>query len=167
MKVKCSKCGNILLIAEDKLPKNKKKAMVKCKKCNHSIVFTIPDAGEIEGEKTEIGDDNDLKIQNAKLVETQTGKEHILKQGKNIIGRKTDVSITGDRYISRLHCLVEMKKQTWGIELTISDDGTETEKPSTNGTFYKDERISKFDKIVLKSGDKIRVGRTNLIVKFY
>ncbi len=167
MKVKCSKCGSILLIAENKLPKNKKKAMVKCKKCNHSIVFTIPNAGEPEGEKTEIGDANELKIQNVKLIETKTGKEYILKIGKNIIGRKTDISIEGDKYISRLHCLVEMKKQTWGIELTISDDGTETGKPSTNGTFYKDEKISKFDKIVLKNGDKIRVGRTDLTVKFY
>ena len=167
MKVKCSKCGNILLIADDKLPKNKKKAMVKCNKCNHSIVFTIPNAGEIEGEKTEIGDTDNIKIQNAKLVEIKTGKEHVLKPGKNIIGRKADISIEGDRYISRLHCLAELKKQTWGLELTISDDGTETQKPSTNGTFYKDERLSKFDKIVLKNGDKIRIGRTELIVKFY
>ncbi len=75
MKVKCSKCGNILVIAESKLPKNKKKAMVKCTKCKHAIVFAIPDAGEIEGEKTEIGDDNDFKIQSAKLVEIKTGKE--------------------------------------------------------------------------------------------
>lgn len=155
------------MIAEDKLPKNKKKAMVKCKKCSHSIVFTIPDAGEIEGDKTEIGDDTDHKIQNAKLVETETGKEHILKPGKNIIGRKADISIQGDRYISRLHCLIEMKKQTWGIELTICDDGTETGKQSTNGTFYKDQKLTKFDKIVLKNNDKIRVGRTNLIVKFF
>ncbi len=167
MKVKCSKCGNVLVIANDKLPKNKKKAMVKCKKCNHAIVFTIPDAGEKEGAKTEIGDENDLKIQNAKLVETQTGKEHVLKSGKNIIGRKTDISIEGDRYVSRLHCLIVMKKAPWGIEIIISDDGTETGKPSTNGTFYKDKRISKFDKIVLKNGDKIRVGQTNLTIKFY
>ena len=167
MKVKCSKCGNVLVIADDKLPKNKKKAMVKCKKCNHAIVFTIPDAGEIEGEATEVSNDNTLKIQSAKLLEIQTGKEHILKLGKNIIGRKTDISIEGDRYISRLHCLIEMKKVSWGIEITISDDGTETGKPSTNGTFYKEKRISKFDKIVLKNGDKIRVGRTNLTIKFY
>ncbi len=167
MKVKCSKCGNILTIAENKLPKNKKKAMVKCNKCKHSIVFIIPNAKEPEGEKTELENDTASKIQNAKLVEIKTGKEHILKTGKNIIGRKADVSIDGDRYISRRHCLIEMKKQTWGIELTISDDGSQTAQPSTNGTFYKDKRISKFDMIVLKSDDKIKVGRTELIVKFY
>ncbi len=166
MKVKCSKCGNILVISERKLPKNKKKAMVRCTKCKHAIVFAIPNAEELEGEKTEIGTDNNQKIQNAKLVETKTGKEHILKIGKNIIGRKADISIDGDRYISRKHCLIEMKKQTWGLELIISDDGSETGRPSINGTIYNEERISKYDKIILKSDDNIRIGRTNLIVKF-
>ncbi len=65
MKVKCSKCGNILVISERKLPKNKKKAMVRCTKCKHAIVFAIPNAEELEGEKTEIGTDNNQKIQNA------------------------------------------------------------------------------------------------------
>jgi pSer/pThr/pTyr-binding forkhead associated (FHA) protein len=167
IKVKCSKCGNIVSIIESKIPKNKKKASVKCSKCQKLIVFEIPDAKIPEGEKTEIGDTKNLRFQNAKLVEKSNGKEHILKVGKNIIGRKCDITIENDRYIGRKHCLIEMKKQDWGIELIISDDGSETEKVSTNGTFYKEKKLSQFDKIVLNSGDEIRIGRTILTIVFW
>lgn len=168
MKVKCSKCNTIISVPEDKLPKNKLKAMVKCTNCQHPIVFTIPTGllqAQPDGDKTEIGDIGGFKISTAKLIEKNTGIVHTLKNGNNVVGRDADISIDNDKYISRKHCLIEIKQTPIGLEVIISDDGTETGKPSTNGTFYKEQRISKYDKILLKNNDIIKIGRTYLTVK--
>ncbi len=170
MKVQCPKCEATINIPDNKLPRNKRKAMIKCPKCKHSVVFDVPNFVEEEGDKTEIGDMADLK-KKAKLINEATQEEFLLKLGKNIIGRKKEavnVCIIGDGYIGRQHCMIEFKYTVWGaIELTLVDDTSLTGKQSTNGTFYQEQRLSEYDAFVLKAGDKIRVGRTNLRIVFF
>ncbi len=164
LKIKCSKCSTILAIDSAKLPKNKNKATVKCPKCKHSVVFTVPDSKQEEEDKTEVGNMEDSYVRGM-LIEKGSNKEHPLKRGNNIIGRRGDISVANDRYMSKLHCLIEMNVETWGVEFVLSDDGTATGKPSTNGTFINDKKISEYDKIVLKNNDTIKVGHTYFTVK--
>ncbi len=166
MKVKCSKCQVILRIDETKLPKNKNKTTVKCPKCKHSVVFTIPKEiqNKDDEDRTEISDTKNSYVSGL-LIERGTNKEHPLKRGNNIIGRQGDISVATDRYMSKQHCLIEMNVEVWGVEFVLSDDGSATGKPSTNGTFINDKKISEYDKIVLKDNDVIKAGHTYFTVK--
>ncbi len=165
MKVKCSKCSTVLVVDDAKLPKNQNKATVKCPSCKHSVVFTIPNINIKDPDETEVGNLNTSNYVKAILTHTSTGKEYALKRGENIIGREGDISIANDKYMSKLHCLIEMNIENWGIEIIISDDGTATGKPSTNGTFVNSKKLSEYDKIVLKNNDTIKAGHTYFTVK--
>ena len=56
-----------------------------------------------------------------------------------------------DRYVSRAHCLVDIRPP----RIQVSDLG------STNGTFVNEQRVSRVD---LRDGDVLRVGRTRIRV---
>jgi pSer/pThr/pTyr-binding forkhead associated (FHA) protein len=91
-----------------------------------------------------------------------------LQIGQNIIGRKSEskpchiMIDTTDSYMSRNHCVLEVKQKGHRYEYLISDIG------STNGTFInadKSKRLKKGDVIFLKDGDVIQIGRTKVVLK--
>ncbi|GAB3976140.1 hypothetical protein GCM10028806_35030 [Spirosoma terrae] len=90
-----------------------------------------------------------------------------LKLGKNILGRFSpdkpcDVMIkTNDVFMSRNHSLIEVMRRPDNVLIfTISDIS------STNGTFINAVRkLSKFDKLILKDGDTIQLGKTKVVLK--
>ncbi len=92
-----------------------------------------------------------------------------LKKGKNSIGRfseskPNDIAIvTQDRYMSRNHCIIEIKNSANGqLQYTIYDIG------STNGTFINANKQSKLKPdtiLVIKDNDVIQIGRTKVILK--
>jgi DNA-directed RNA polymerase subunit RPC12/RpoP len=161
MQIKCTKCQKVIEIAAGKLPKDKEKAMVKCPACQQVLVFMIPPALRQvvdNSEKTivEPGLKRNLK---PRLVQLSDGTEYPLKTGRNLI--------PGDRYISHKHCLIEVIEKFGGIVCIITDDGSISDKgePSTNGTFYNESRLTRFDKLFLNDGDQVRIGHTDLIFK--
>jgi pSer/pThr/pTyr-binding forkhead associated (FHA) protein len=101
----------------------------------------------------------------AKLVDEANDKEYALKEGKNVVGRKADISVENDPFISRKNCLIEVIKNSYHYDFVLTDDGSlaETGDPSTNGTFHNGNRLTKYDKVYLSNGDKIRIGHTELI----
>lgn len=169
MQLKCSKCQKIINLPEDKLPKDKEKAMLKCPSCQQIIVFLIPPAlrkPEVRADKTIITEiAAKPKFSNPRLFNAADNSEYKLKSGKNILGRDADISINGDRYISRKHCLIEIIEKNNDLRCILTDDGSisESGEPSTNGTFYNDTRVTRFDKFYLNHNDKIRIGHTELI----
>jgi len=169
MKISCPKCFKSIIIPEEKLPKDKEKAMVKCPGCQQTLVFQIPHPKNpaIHNEERTIIETGSGRSghETAKLVNSLTGEEYILKTGCNIIGRKADIKIEGDPYISRKNCLVEVKKAGLQTVFVLIDDGSfnDSGEPSANGTFHNGTRLSKYDKILLSDGDKIRVGHTELL----
>ena len=79
----------------------------------------------------------------------ERGKPHELKQGDNRVGRapENDVVVL-DRAVSSSH-----------LTLTLSGDTVTARDHSKNGTFVNDKRINEAQ---LQSGDRIRVGMTEL-----
>ncbi|KQS33822.1 hypothetical protein ASG33_07175 [Dyadobacter sp. Leaf189] len=90
-----------------------------------------------------------------------------LKPGKNVIGRYSpdkpcEIMIkTNDAFMSRNHSLIDITKQPDGsLVFVISDVG------STNGTFINAVRkLSRYDKLILKDGDTIQMGKTKIVLK--
>lgn len=158
MHIRCTKCQAAVWVEKDKLNPDKEIEIAKCPVCNTTLNFknpifnfTIPPQS---AEKLVF-----------KLIENQTKKEYLLKIGKNIIGRNADISIeNGDKFIGRKHCLIEVLNNKGIFQCIISDDGSISDDnlPSKNGTFINNSqnRISKFDKIVLQNGNTIKIGHT-------
>jgi len=170
MRITCPKCQKNIQITEDKLPKDKEKAMVKCPGCQQVLVFNIPkitpSQPQQRQDKTIINEVFEKeKPLDAKLVDSETKKEYKLIEGKIVVGRKGDIAIENDPFISRKNCLIEVRKNSYRYDFVLTDDGTlsETSEPSKNGTFHNGNRLTKYDKIYLSNGDKIRIGHTELI----
>lgn len=143
--------------------------MVKCPACQQVLVFNIPPSLRqvVENSEKTIVEFGHKKNLRPRLVQLSDNTEFLLKTGKNIIGRDADICIPGDRYISHKHCMIEVMEQFGEIQCIITDDGSISTKgePSTNGTFYNEQRLSRYDKLFLSDGDKLRIGRTDFIFK--
>ncbi len=93
----------------------------------------------------------------------------ILKEGRNVVGRKSpdkpcDAMIdTTDVHMSRHHSVIEVSRRPDGhYQYLISDCG------STNGTFInanEQHKLSSYDRVYLKDGDTIQLGRTKVVLK--
>lgn len=91
----------------------------------------------------------------------------ILKDGKNIFGRKSVGQIVeevnfsleiNDAEMSRKHCSINLETNFSGeTVLTLNDEN------SANGTYllgFREEPIDQFDIIYLKHNDEIKIGKT-------
>jgi len=106
-------------------------------------------------------------------AQTQT---YALTTGENLVGRKaTDYGskkipkipiITNDRYMSRNHCIIEVKDKGSAKVLFYLKDWD-----SVNGTFVNCQdigtlqRLSKKDVVILEDGDTIQMGKTKIVLK--
>ncbi|MCB0516611.1 MAG: FHA domain-containing protein [Chitinophagales bacterium] len=109
------------------------------------------------------------------VVHTENKASHSFElfEGTNIIGRSdknrpADISIEKDKYISRVHCGIEVRKDfLHRFVYILKDDGEVSGKPSTNGCFVNgiDERLPKEQVVYLRDGDIIQVGETKLVFK--
>jgi predicted Zn finger-like uncharacterized protein len=171
MQLTCSKCQRVINIAKEKIPADKEKAMIKCPGCQQVIVFTIPQAFRKtvpQADRTIISQGPEKPKNNRpRLCQADDGAEYELKPGKNIIGRDAGISIPGDRFISRRHCLVEVVEKNGELLCVLTDDGSiaDSGEPSTNGTFHNEVRLTKYDKMYLNNGDKVRLGHTEFLFK--
>lgn len=95
-------------------------------------------------------------------------------EGDNVIGRpdgpeKVDIRIEDDKYVSRVHAIIRIKKDFLSrFHYELSDDGTfRRGTPSTNGTYINgnDERLPKKQVVYLNDGDTVQVGTTKLVFK--
>lgn len=92
-----------------------------------------------------------------------------LKEGRNVVGRKSpdkpcEVMIdTTDVHMSRNHSIIEVIRRADGhYQYLISDCG------STNGTFInasERHKLSSQDRVFIKDGDTIQLGRTKVVLK--
>lgn len=166
VKVKCGNCKNLFTVTIKGKAQKQDKATVKCKKCNSMVSFKIP-----KGDVTQIPLDMP-KIYGIVLINTKNAKEYKLKEGENILGRskkEADICIdANDRKMSRKHCVVSVVKKGDLYKAAIKDDGSlrEDGRQSTNGTYYNNKKLDKYDDIIVKAGGRIKIGNTELLVKF-
>lgn len=106
--------------------------------------------------------------QQVKLTDENTGIQYLLKPGRNTLGRKADISIEEDLFLSRIHCMIELIERNGVTEAILSDDGkgSPSGEPSKNGTCYNGELLTIYDQIMLNDGDHIKIGHTELGVTF-
>ncbi len=171
MQIKCSRCQKLIVIADDKLPRDREKVMIKCPGCQQVLSFTIPRAlrdAIPQGEKTVISTAKEKPSPGKpRLCDPDSLVEYPLKPGKNILGREAAISFQGDRFISRKHCLIEVVEKAGEQRCILTDDGSisDSGEPSTNGTFHNDTRLTRYDKVYLDHNDRIKLGHTTFIFK--
>lgn len=167
----CPKCQHVMKLPLARLPQNKPMGLVNCTQCGQAIKFKIPNFKAPVVDKTEIpaGDTSEATQLDAAFegkLRDEQGNTYVLRVGVNVLGRQGDVALpAADKKISRKHCAIEVKESPGGWLVILSDDGSHTGKPSTNGTFSDENRLSKYDKVYLEDGDRFRVGRTFLTFK--
>ena len=93
-----------------------------------------------------------------------TGEIQFLKQGRNIIGRRAstgtaDIKISNDMYMSRQHVRIDVVKKISGYEHHL------VEINSTNVVKLNGKPINRGDILVLKFGDTMTLGTTDIILE--
>lgn len=127
MQIRCIKCQKILVIPDDKLPKDKDKLTIKCPACGQGLSFSIPkqvsthpgvtgvqqkssqisgeqainspkEASNPGGDKTIIEWDTPVKF-SPRLLNQLDGSNYELSEGDNIIGRSSGENTSTSRVI--------------------------------------------------------------------
>lgn len=178
IKIKCPICGVVLTLKKSPGIESKN---VTCPVCKTSSKFTnykmpiekpiaVDDSGA-----TEIGggfgnadnnDSNDNKFIIGKLqLSGMYANSYPLELGTNIIGRKTkkstanvQVDVAGDKTMSRMHSMIEVVKGNNGYIHYFSN------AENKNSTSVNNQKVEAGDKLILNSGDLIKMG--NIIMKF-
>lgn len=168
MKIKCPNCGAVLIVKKVLGMETKSVSCPVCKVANPFVKFTEvkeqaydPEDTELKKKKshTDDADEEDTNFEKeALLYDVSTRKSYLLKDGLNLVGRKTykkesvaDVPIeTLVKGFSRSHFYVEVLR--YGIDLKLKMYLAENK----NETFINSERIEKEEKVILQEGDVIK-----------
>lgn len=92
----------------------------------------------------------------------ETGQRFALKEGQNVIGRKTscpqaDIALAADPYMSRRHARIDVVAGANGYEHHLVEVG------SKNILFLNGQPLQRGDIIVLSFGDTLRLGHTDVV----
>lgn len=97
------------------------------------------------------------------------GKQFSLKEGKNIIGRRSGDVIINDMTVSRRHCVIEVTAKATGRDwdYIIYDIGQMDDIASTNGVFIsgRSMRLQNYERIPIKNDSSIKLGNVLLMLK--
>lgn len=93
-----------------------------------------------------------------------TGEIQFLKEGKNVIGRRAqtgtaDIKISTDMYMSRRHVMVDVVRKNLGYEHHL------VEINSKNIVKLNGRPINRGDVLILKFGDTMTLGTTDIILE--
>lgn len=168
MKIKCPNCGAVLIVKKVLGMETKSVSCLVCKVNNPFVKFTEvkeqaydPEDTELKKKKSHTDDEDEEDTdfeKEALLCDVFTQKSYLLKDGLNLVGRKTykkesvaDIPIeTLVKGFSRSHFYVEVMR--YGADLKLKMYLAENK----NETFVNSERIEKEEKIILKEGDVIK-----------
>lgn len=168
--VRCPHCQIGLKVDEGKIPLGI--TSFKCPNCKQSIPVSL-----LKSENSKQQDDSEtvllqhsVKTNVARLLvvedEDTPSQEYLLHEGDNWIGRKSQTSTasiqiqTNDRFMSRNHICISVKKDTkGGYKYYLSDNN------SKNRALYNSNYLEKEEVVVLSDGDEIVIGKTLLRFK--
>lgn len=167
MNVQCPKCKRVYKLKDPKKYSGKVKFTCPNTACGHLIVTDLSEMKRqvSTGLHTIVTGDVYTKMTRAYLSEIDANdrvkKTFFLIIGKNNLGRKpsgegNDIVMIDDPMISRQHCVIEVILEDNIKRYVIYDDN------STNGVEVNGRKLSKYDKIVLKNNDHIKLGMTLL-----
>ena len=173
-RIQCPQCGVVLDV---KNSMNEPVKQIICPSCNTALrikfelqkepleahTYCSPKTSNDNYDATELATPSKPSKSACLIFE---GFTYRLDMGDNIIGRKGNSSKatiqipTTDRYMSRQHCLINVR--------SLSDNSLKVvlrDYQNKNLTLVNGQTIEKSDEIRLMNGDKVTMGQTTLIVK--
>ena len=166
VKVVCPQCKRLLSFMDAPDIGNK---LIVCPKCNFRATVDVYRSGTDgigEPKETEITTLPEYISKDAMIVGClrvkETGKIYPLKQGRNVIGRisqtgTADIRLSDDIYMSRNHIEINIVQTALGLEHRL------VEINSKNEVLLNDESLPRGNILILQFGDKIILGKTEVI----
>lgn len=145
--------------------------IVECPKCHFKANASVYQSGEQARGAQGAGDvptqlvfapRTTLDIGQIRVV--STNEIQWLKEGRNVIGRRAetgtaDIKISNDMYMSRRHVQIDVVKKAGGYEHRLVEIG------SKNIIYLNNKPIKRGDILVLKFGDVLTLGRTDIVIE--
>lgn len=164
--IKCPACGQVMSIDDNPAFVGR---VVTCPVCKTKRKFEEYKRSEPPVMVQTISDEtvvvNDINNQTCALLDLSSGKKYELKEGNNIIGRKTYKSPskatvpieTEDKGLSRVHCNINVMRGNDGFFHTYISNAENKNPTYINSSYLKND-----DEIALKNGDVIKSSETQL-----
>lgn len=154
-KIVCPNCHGVLEVTN---PKQEPSLMIKCPNPACGVKLRVRfDTGE-----TVLAQKKSSATVPGYL--TWQGRSYKLKEGRNTLGRsssKHEAQIeidTGDKSVSRLHCLIETVRTENNRVKVIISDLRSPEKIIQKPTIVYEDELAPEDRLVLEDGDTIHIG---------
>lgn len=142
--------------------------IVECPKCHFKANASVYQSGE----QARGADDVPTQLVFAPRTTLDIGQIRVvstneiqwLKEGRNVIGRRAetgtaDIKISNDMYMSRRHVQIDVVKKAGGYEHRLVEIG------SKNIIYLNNNPIKRGDILVLKFGDVLTLGRTDIVIE--
>ena len=132
-------------------------------------IIPLPSISDLEASAPEPKRGASRQVGTIGYLLTPDGSKLLLRQGKNVIGRKNADLIINDMTVSRRHCVIEvnMRQGQGGWDFTIYDIGHLEGTPSTNGVFISGRslRLQDYERISIVHDSNIQLGNVTLTLK--
>lgn len=168
-RVRCPKCDNYITFDETKYSDGQS-LVFECDVCRKQFGIRIGTSKLKATQKEEVLDERENSDAYGSIVVVENVfhfKQVLpLKLGDNVIGRYvkgTAISTpieTVDPSVDTKHCIINVKRNKQGkLVYTLRD------APSNTGTFYMNDILTDYDRVILEDGSIVTIGATTLILR--
>ncbi len=168
-RVRCPKCDNYITFDETKY-EDGQSLVFECEVCRKQFAIRIGKSKLRATQKEEQIDEQENKdaFGSVVVVENVFHYKQVLPlgMGDNVIGRYvkgTSISTpfeTNDPSVDTKHCVINVKRNKKGnLVYTLRD------APSNTGTFYMNDILTDYDRVILEDGAIVTIGATTLILR--
>lgn len=168
-RVRCPKCDNYITFDETKYSDGQS-LVFECDVCRKQFGIRIGTSKLKATQKEEVLDESENSDAYGSIVVVENVfhfKQVLpLKLGDNVIGRYvkgTAISTpieTVDPSVDTKHCIINVKHNKQGkLVYTLRD------APSNTGTFYMNDILTDYDRVILEEGSIVTIGATTLILR--
>lgn len=168
-RVRCPKCDNYITFDETKYSDGQS-LVFECDVCRKQFGIRIGTSKLKATQKEEVLDERENSDAYGSIVVVENVfhfKQVLpLNLGDNVIGRYvkgTAISTpieTVDPSVDTKHCIINVKRNKQGkLVYTLRD------APSNTGTFYMNDILTDYDRVILEEGSIVTIGATTLILR--
>lgn len=168
-RVRCPKCDNYITFDETRY-EDGQSLVFECDVCKKQFGIRIGKSKLKATQKEECPDENEHDDAYGSIVVVENVfhyKQVIpLKMGDNVIGRYvkgTSISTpieTVDPSVDTKHCIINVRRNKQGkLIYTLRD------APSNTGTFYMNDILTDYDRVMIEDGAVVTIGATTLILR--
>lgn len=168
-RVRCPKCDNYITFDETKYSDGQS-LVFECDVCRKQFGIRIGTSKLKATQKEEVLDEGENSDAYGSIVVVENVfhfKQVLpLELGDNVIGRYvkgTAISTpieTVDPSVDTKHCIINVKRNKQGkLVYTLRD------APSNTGTFYMNDILTDYDRVILEEGSIVTIGATTLILR--